>query len=83
MATLHDRAIEDSIMQTLAGMWKGAGATQASIASMVGVSQVTIWQWVEGGMAFPNSLSRLRRLVEASGAKLHLKITRDDDEFIF
>ena len=83
MATLHDRAIEDRIMRCLAAMWKDDGQTQQEIAEAVGVSQVTIWQWTVGGMAFPNSLSRLRRLVEASGAKLHLSITRGNDEFTF
>ena len=84
MATLRDRAIvEDRIMRCLAAMWKDSGQTQQGIAGAMGVSQVTIWQWSVGGMAFPNSLSRLRRLVEVSGAKLHLKITRGDDEFIF
>ncbi len=83
MATLHDRGIEDRIMQCLTAMWKRDGKGTKAIAAAVAVSEVTIWQWTVGGMAFPNSLSRLRRLVEASGAKLHLTITRGDDEFTF
>ncbi len=84
MATLHDRAIEDKIMLTLASMWKRNGKSMKTIASEMGVSEVTIWQWTTGGMSFPNSLARLRRLVEVSGAKLDLKITsRDDGGFTF
>ncbi len=83
MATLHNRGIEDRIMRCLAAMWKSSGETQAAIASKLGVSQVTVWQWVEGGLSFPNSLARLRRLVEVSGAKLHIKITHDGEEFVF
>ena len=84
MATLHDREVEDRIMRCLTGMWESSGKSQAAIAARVGVSQVTIWQWSVGGMAFPNSLSRLRRLVEASGATLDLVITAQDGvEFTF
>lgn len=83
MATLHDRGPEDNIMQCLSGMWEDTHISRKFIASTVGVSQVTLWQWSTGGMAFPNSLSRLRRLVEASGAKLEIKITRENEEFTF
>ena len=84
MATLHDRGIEDRMMRCLSDLWERSGQTHGAIAARIGVSQVTIWQWSVGGMAFPNSLSRLRRLVEASGAKLDLKITTQDGvEFTF
>ena len=85
MAPLHDRAIEDRIMQCLTAMWESSGETQATIASKLDVSQVTIWQWAVGSMAFPHSLGRLRQLVEISGAgaKLEIKITKDGVEFTF
>lgn len=84
MATPHNRVIEDQIMRCLADLWEVSGENRASIALKIGVSGVTLWQWHIGGMAFPNSLSRLRRLVEASGAKIEFKITsRGGDEFSF
>ena len=83
MATLHDRVIEDRIMRCLTEMWENSGATTTTIAAQIGVSHVTVWQWAVGG-TFPNSLARLRRLVEASGATLDLKITTQDGvEFTF
>ena len=78
MATLHDRGIEDRMMRCLTDLWERSGQTHGAIAARIGVSQVTIWQWCVGGMAFPHSLSRLRRLVEASGAKLDITITTQD-----
>ena len=83
MATPYDRGIEDKLLHTVMRIRQSAGMNQQSLAAAMGVSDVTIWKW-ENGENFPNSLSRLRRLIEALGAKLEIKvITKDNVEFTF
>ena len=82
MATLHDRGIEDRMMRCLTAMWENSGETTTTIAARIGVSHVTVWQWTVGG-TFPNSLARLRRLVEASGATIVFTIAKDEEEWKF
>lgn len=78
MAVLHDRIIEDQIMSRLTEMWAASGITKKCIAYKMGVSTMTLWQWGSGGLAFPHSLGRLRRLVGVNGSKLKIIITAPD-----
>ncbi len=82
MASRHNRAIEDSLCDVLARMRHEARMQQKDLAYRVGVSGVAVWNW-ENGIAFPQALANLRKWAEAVGAKLEIKITRGDDEFIF
>lgn len=83
MAHPYERIIEDNLLHTVTRMRQAAGINKQSLAVMMDVSDVTIWKW-ENGAAFPRSLTRLRRLIEALGAKLEIKVTtKDDIEFTF
>ena len=81
-ASTHNRAIEDRIIEVIEDMRKYEGVSKSYVSYKCGVSDVSLWKWLNG-RTFPKDLGLLRTLVGACGGELHMKIVAPDgEEFI-